>query len=185
MHPLYPKIVNALTRGKSKTSPASQVDLKDKWRNLCRQGAVNPDLFPSPEGRSRPRASVGEAGAPGGSPEGEGDPSGQAPTHSDAAEVPSVEAMPHPGAGERQSNGLGKSERCNVKKCGLFVLLLLLMSWGWQRCCRREMCWCVIGRKVDTLTCLGLAHFPLHGSMQSVISALWESNLKRAESSAA
>ena len=65
-----------------------QVDLKDKWRNLVRQGAVNPDTFPSPEGRSRPRAAVEnaeqEAAAAG------ADPSG-APTHADAAEVPAVE----------------------------------------------------------------------------------------------
>ena len=34
------------------------MDLKDKWRNLVRQGVVNPDMFPSPEGRSRPRAAM-------------------------------------------------------------------------------------------------------------------------------
>lgn len=73
----------------------AQVDLKDKWRNLVRQGAVNPDLFPSPEGRSKPRAAVENeqrerdersAAAAGGA------------SHGQAAEVPHVEnaqTLPH------------------------------------------------------------------------------------------
>ena len=41
------------------------MDLKDKWRNLVRQKIVNPDEFPSPEGRSRPRMSAGLEDGPG------------------------------------------------------------------------------------------------------------------------
>ena len=62
--PHQPRIARR-SRGSTLSRPARvQVDLKDKWRNLVRQKIVNPEEFPSPEGRSRPRMSSGLEEAP-------------------------------------------------------------------------------------------------------------------------
>ncbi|KAK9791373.1 hypothetical protein WJX73_003207 [Symbiochloris irregularis] len=85
-----------LEKGAGLFANRTQVDLKDKWRNLVRQGAVNPDLFPSPEGRSKPRASTDSEPEDGRVLALEHTSAGVAvpqAVHAEAAEVPSVEAV--------------------------------------------------------------------------------------------